>query len=339
MSINGTGGTVLFYVDPNGLPYAGGSVTFNQVGVNTPQTVYSDPALTIALPNPVPLNAAGRSSTSGLGPDTPVYFQLLPYDVTLKDANGGTVWGPFTFSGAPIPPGAVEPIETVAGLVSNAPIGSAGLSRTDAQIEIRNQIGSGHALLTIFQMTTPGSTAEEASINFSAFDSTAVVTQLAGLATKWAVPTHGSLIGLVNIHATFGTSSTDNAFRLFANNGIVLWGPDDVTSAGQKSLQIYRTGGKASIMGDPSGSTGLVLDGSIAGVAAPVALNAFGAGTVQLATGGGDIQWGKPLVALGGGAPPTLGTIGATGPATAAQNSWMRVLDSAGNACWVPVWK
>lgn len=53
----------------------------------------------------------------------------------------------------------------------------------------------------------------------------------------------------------------------------------------------------------------------------------------------GDIKWGKPLVALGGGAAPTLGTIGGSGPATAAQNSWLRMLDSTGASVWVPVWK
>jgi hypothetical protein len=56
-------------------------------------------------------------------------------------------------------------------------------------------------------------------------------------------------------------------------------------------------------------------------------------------TGVLDIQWTQPLVALGGGATPTLGTIGATGPATAAQHKWLRVMDSAGAACWIPVWK
>jgi hypothetical protein len=84
----------------------------------------------------------------------------------------------------------------------------------------------------------------------------------------------------------------------------------------------------------------------------PVAINAGGAdinitllldskgtGRVQLLSAGADIQWGKPLVALGGGAAPTLGTIGGTGPATAVQNSWMRVVDATGAPFWVPVWK
>jgi hypothetical protein len=60
---------------------------------------------------------------------------------------------------------------------------------------------------------------------------------------------------------------------------------------------------------------------------------------VLLAPGGNDIKWGTALVAKGGGAAPTLGTIGGSGPATALQNSWMRVIDSGGTAFWVPVWK
>jgi hypothetical protein len=59
----------------------------------------------------------------------------------------------------------------------------------------------------------------------------------------------------------------------------------------------------------------------------------------QLGDGTNDVIWGKALVALGGGAAPTLGTIGGSGPATAAQNSWMKVLDSSGNSFWVPAWK
>lgn len=68
-------------------------------------------------------------------------------------------------------------------------------------------------------------------------------------------------------------------------------------------------------------------------------LNSQGAGHIYLNPGSGDIKWGKALVALGGGAAPTLGTIGGSGPATAGQNSWLRIRDSAGAACWVPVWK
>lgn len=62
---------------------------------------------------------------------------------------------------------------------------------------------------------------------------------------------------------------------------------------------------------------------------------------LRIEGGGGatDIEIGKALVALGGGAAPTLGTIGGSGPATAGQNSWLRLADNSGNAMWVPVWK
>lgn len=121
MSINGNGilNPVLQFEDQNGLPYAGGSVGFTQVGTNTPQNVYGDPGLTIALPNPVPLNAAGRTSTSGLGPDTGVYAQLLPYDLTLRDVNGVTIYGPITISGSPLPPGATIPATTFVSIAVN----------------------------------------------------------------------------------------------------------------------------------------------------------------------------------------------------------------------------
>lgn len=54
---------------------------------------------------------------------------------------------------------------------------------------------------------------------------------------------------------------------------------------------------------------------------------------------GGDIQWGTPLVSLGGGATATLGTIGMSGPTTAAQYAWVRVLDEAGIPGWMGIWR
>jgi hypothetical protein len=61
--------------------------------------------------------------------------------------------------------------------------------------------------------------------------------------------------------------------------------------------------------------------------------------SVWLSPDGYDVQFGRALVALGGGVAPTLGTIGGTGPAAAAQNAWMRWIDSAGAAFWIPIWK
>jgi len=43
-------------------------------------------------------------------------------------------------------------------------------------------------------------------------------------------------------------------------------------------------------------------------------------------------------IAMGGGAAPTLGTIGGSGPATAGQNQWIRV-DINGTTNFIPVWQ
>jgi hypothetical protein len=54
--------------------------------------------------------------------------------------------------------------------------------------------------------------------------------------------------------------------------------------------------------------------------------------------GAGVVNLNYATVALGGGAAPTVGTIGGSGPATAAQNSWLK-LQIAGTTSYVPVWR
>lgn len=60
---------------------------------------------------------------------------------------------------------------------------------------------------------------------------------------------------------------------------------------------------------------------------------------VILGNGTVDLKLNKATVALGAGAAASFGTIGTPGPLTAAQNGWLRFLDSTGAACWVPFWK
>jgi len=55
-------------------------------------------------------------------------------------------------------------------------------------------------------------------------------------------------------------------------------------------------------------------------------------------TGTGVVDFQYSLVVLGGGAAATLGTIGGSGPATAAQNSWMKV-KHLGTLGFIPVWR
>ncbi len=63
------------------------------------------------------------------------------------------------------------------------------------------------------------------------------------------------------------------------------------------------------------------------------------AGTSQFSVdGAGLVNYGIGTTALGGGAAPTLGTIGGSGPATAAQNSWMKVRIN-GVDSYLAVWR
>lgn len=61
-------------------------------------------------------------------------------------------------------------------------------------------------------------------------------------------------------------------------------------------------------------------------------------GNLELNPGAGDVQWGKAMLATGGGATATLGTVGGSGPGTAAQNGWMRLIDAFGSVRFVPIW-
>ena len=76
-----------------------------------------------------------------------------------------------------------------------------------------------------------------------------------------------------------------------------------------------------------------------AGSAAPRVIGINANDRVLIAVDGSDIQLGQGVIGLGGGAAPTLGTIGGGGPSTAGQNCWIKFFDSAGNAVWLPGWR
>lgn len=76
-----------------------------------------------------------------------------------------------------------------------------------------------------------------------------------------------------------------------------------------------------------------------AGNSADIQLISLVTDEVVLAIDGGDIRWGRANVALGGGAAPTLGTIGGSGPAAAGQRNWLRFIESDGTASFIPVWR
>jgi len=115
------------------------------------------------------------------------------------------------------------------------------------------------------------------------------------------------------------------------------------------------------IIGSGSGfwrfeSTGVLRPNSavnaqdIGGTSVPLRTGYFGTSVVtpevssnnallSLSPGTNDIKWNKANSALGGGAAPTVGTIGGSGPAAAAQRNWLRFLESDGTASFIPVWR
>jgi len=113
---------------------------------------------------------------------------------------------------------------------------------------------------------------------------------------------------------------------------------------GNYRLHVARSGSSGTLLAyDSTASTGVtncvVREGAGQAANQVFGITATDGTTLRFAVRNGDILWGTALVALGGGAAPTLGTIAGTGPTVAGQNSWLRVLDSTGAACWLPVWK
>ena len=74
------------FVDSNGAPMSGGTLTFYVAGSTTPQNTYTDSTGAVANANPITLNVRG---------ETPNEVWLLGgvgYKLVLKDSFGSTVW-------------------------------------------------------------------------------------------------------------------------------------------------------------------------------------------------------------------------------------------------------
>jgi hypothetical protein len=157
-----------------------------------------------------------------------------------------------------------------------------------------------------------------------------------------------SCIGHSFTITTAGTSGTRTAFRVtqaahtgqtlsteapavvFDLSATVTWATGAL--ANQRSFQISaQTIAFAGASTLTDGATLYVSGAPIAGANATIT-NAY-----ALWSDAGRIRLDGIGIALGGGAAPTLGTIGGSGPATAAQNQWLEITVD-GTRYWVPAW-
>src|SRR6266851_2367396 len=75
---------------------AGGQLFFYASGTSTPQNTFSDSGLTVANPNPVILDSAGRAGNIFLGANA--------YKVVLQDTNNNQIWTADPVSNPPSAP-------------------------------------------------------------------------------------------------------------------------------------------------------------------------------------------------------------------------------------------
>lgn len=127
------------------------------------------------------------------------------------------------------------------------------------------------------------------------------------------------------LNVTTGRIASTGGFNA-GTSGLVYWNGGTILSSSSSRLKVENNNQDKGFILDPNtvDGTALLLTRAAADSAT------FAASQFKTTT---------PLVALGGGAAPTVGTIGGSGPATAAQNSWLKMTASDGSVFWVPVWK
>ncbi len=114
--------------------------------------------------------------------------------------------------------------------------------------------------------------------------------------------------------------------RLRIDAGRIIIGGNTVVPGGAQDGDIVIKNGAALRGHDAAGTTPIALIGTTT------------SDCVYLSPEGVDIYWGIPMVALGGGANATPGTVGGSGPAVTAQDGWMKGKDSAGDF-FIAIWR
>ncbi|MCP3941092.1 MAG: hypothetical protein GY710_06370 [Desulfobacteraceae bacterium] len=166
------------------------------------------------------------------------------------------------------------PLVASGGISITGTIGSEGVGRTDAQLEILNPAGVGHCLVSLFNQKNPPDLLEEPGITFGGWNSTATAAQQqASISTLWA---------LMDVVTVFRLQNRGQYFRFFGPEGATLFNTDangDYQYPGSKIFEVHRQSGRPTIVGDQD----MLIDANYGGTADNVWLNGINAGDVLLA--------------------------------------------------------
>ena len=255
-------------------------------------------------------------------------------DESLKiDAKGaGTITLNATATGGIILSRAVTLSSTINKLTLTAPASAATLTLAD-----------GSSLITsgAYSLTLTATAATNVTL-----PTTGTLITLAGTETltnkTLTSPSIGGITGLTDItvapssNFTFGGTALTN-FNIGANG----------TANPNLYIQLRTANVTGLYIVTGAAASGLGLEVLSSGTDESLKIDAKGAGTITIGAtstgnvvlgGTGMVKFNYAVVALGGGAAPTVGTIGGSGPATAGQNSWLKV-DVGGTTSYIPIWR
>jgi hypothetical protein len=251
------------FCDGNGLPYAGGSLSFYASGTSTPLNTYSDSALSIPNTNPVVLDSAGRANS--------IFLQNLAYKVVLADVNNNQIWteDPVYASDystrAKLNSGAGSPNGFVAGTAGSAGIGA------DTYWDNVNDI------LYVCTQTGTASTAVWTAIN-------------SGAATAVVVPPQGylTLVSGTPVIANDAVAATAIIYTPFMGNLVPIFSGSSFVPIVFSELTLTLTSGQAAntiydvFIFNNAGSLTLVTGPAWQNSGAGAGARGTGAGTTQL---------------------------------------------------------
>jgi hypothetical protein len=241
---------------------------------------------------PVVANATARDAKY---PSPTLYQRVQLADTSAVQIWTGAAWveafaatvGAVTHSGL---------LTASAAAVFRGQLG-AGYGRTDAQIEAQNDVaGAAHALISIYNRKTIGDTLQEAALSYQANTADGSVVQMASISAMWsnnASVATGYAVLRLNVDGAGGAS--DIFLRGFGRGaGVTFYGTSDTDAPGIPAVMFRRASNKPTIIGGIVNED-IAIDANYGGSANVVFLNAYNAGNVSLALGGGKVLIGAGL--------------------------------------------